>query len=59
MDTSETSPDPVHRISLRLPHDLHERLLAATKASRRSAHAEILYSLDTTLPPSDTEESQS
>lgn len=50
MNTSDMSPEPVHRISLRLPHDLHARLIAATKESRRSAHAEILYSLQITLP---------
>ncbi|MFE2832187.1 Arc family DNA-binding protein [Streptomyces mirabilis] len=35
------------RITLRLPADLHARLVAQAKAGRRSLNSEIVYRLET------------
>jgi predicted HicB family RNase H-like nuclease len=39
------------RISLRLPADLHERLVQKARSDRRSLNAEIIHLLEVTLGP--------
>ncbi|MET8812221.1 toxin-antitoxin system HicB family antitoxin [Streptomyces sp. NPDC004549] len=38
--------DEEKRITLRLPADLHERLVAQAKLARRSLNSEIVYRLE-------------
>ncbi|MQM27656.1 Arc family DNA-binding protein [Glycomyces albidus] len=41
--------EPETRLTLRLPSDLHARLSARAKASRRSLNAEVVYRLESSL----------
>ncbi|MFD4508413.1 Arc family DNA-binding protein [Streptomyces sp. NPDC058457] len=41
------------RISLRLPADLHERLVERARADRRSLNSEILHLLEAAIGPTD------
>ncbi|SEF93070.1 Arc-like DNA binding domain-containing protein [Thermomonospora echinospora] len=43
------------RLSLRLPDDLHTRLVARAHADRRSLNSEILHLLETALNTTDDE----
>ena len=36
----------IHRISLRLPDDLHQRAKEASERDRRSLHSELLYLIE-------------
>ncbi|MEO3844453.1 MULTISPECIES: Arc family DNA-binding protein [unclassified Streptomyces] len=43
--------DNEKRISLRLPKDLHERLVEQARTDRRSLNSEIVHLLEITLGP--------
>jgi hypothetical protein len=43
--------DPEKRISLRLPADLHERLVDRARTDRRSLNSEIIHLLEVAIGP--------
>jgi predicted HicB family RNase H-like nuclease len=43
--------EPEKRISLRLPADLHERLVERARTDRRSLNSEIVHLLEVVLGP--------
>jgi predicted HicB family RNase H-like nuclease len=45
--------DPEKRISLRLPTDLHARLVEEARTDRRSLNSEIIHLLEVALAPTD------
>ncbi|MFF8913699.1 Arc family DNA-binding protein [Streptomyces sp. NPDC015032] len=45
--------DETARITLRLPKDLHERLVEEARSGRRSLNSEIVHLLEVALSPAD------